>query len=880
MTPPLAGVRVLDLSTEIAGPYCTKLLADAGADVLKIELPGGDPLRRWTASGNPLAPDEDGVLFRFLNASKRSAVVDYATEQGREDLLRLAAAADLVIDSMQPGRMEALGVGPNAAWTANAALSWVSISPYGRGGPWSNRPATEFTLQASCGSTAARGTTDRPPIAAGGRLGEWLGGAYAAVAALTAYHGARASGRGEHIDLSLFEVMALTMAPNQTVWESLAGQPSPFGRTLEIPSIYEARDGYVGFCTITGQQWRDFLVLIERPDLLDDESLARWDERLRRADGVNGFVRNWTTQRTVTEIVERAAALRVPAGAIGTGETVTRFDHFVARGAFVRHPGANFVQPRPPYRLSDATLRPLAPAPTLCEHRAAWAASDRSQVDSLCTESIDCLEVGGAETIAPSPALSAGEDEGEGSFPADCRNEVGRNASVQDDGPAPAPSPADNAGEGQKRPSLPRNTAERIVSQGEKEQKDALPLAGLRIIDFTAFWAGPFATHYLAAMGADVIKVESIQRPDGMRFQSVRPPTSAQWWEWGALFQGVNLGKRGVTLDLTRPAGVALAQRLLANADVAMENFSPRVLDNLGLVYDELAAANPRLIMVRMPAFGLDGPWRDRVGFAQTMEQISGMAWLTGFADGAPVIPRGPCDPLAGLHALAALLVALEHRRRTGRAQLVEATMIEAAHNAAAEIVLEYGAYGARLMRAGNRGPVGAPQNLYACAQEQWLALAVVTDEHWHALRVAMGDPEWAHDPQLATAAGRRAAHDRIDHAVGTWCADHAADALAEDLVARGIPAARVVSAAALKDNPQLRARGFFETVTHALLGTHEYPTLPLRLASAHAPWYRRPAPTLGEHTEQILRALLGVTDAEVAQLHAEGIIGTRPVRL
>ena len=285
------------------------------------------------------------------------------------------------------------------------------------------------------------------------------------------------------------------------------------------------------------------------------------------------------------------------------------------------------------------------------------------------------------------------------------------------------------------------------------------PLAGLRIIDFTAFWAGPFATQYLAAMGADVIKVESIQRPDGMRFQSVRPPTDDGWWEWGALYQTVNLGKRGITLDLGRPAGVELVKRLIADADAVVENFSPRVMDNLGLDYTELAARNPRLIMVRMPAFGLDGPWRDRVGFAQTMEQLTGMAWLTGFADGPPVMPRGPCDPLAGLHAVVALLVALEHRHRTGRGQLVESTMVEAALNAAAEPILEYGAHGARLARDGNRGPVGAPQNLYACrGDDRWLALAVTSDAQWQALRALMGDPGWARDAALATAAGRRAA--------------------------------------------------------------------------------------------------------------------------
>ncbi len=800
MSPPLAGVRVLELSSEIAGPYCTKLLADAGAEVLKIEGPEGDPLRRWSAAGRVLAAGEDGVLFRFLNTSKCSAVVDETSASGREQIARLAAAADIVIEGTPFGSTPH----PRAALLRerNPRLAIVSISAFGTDGPWNDRPATEFTLQAWCGSTASRGTADRPPIAAGGRLGEWLTGAFAAVAALTAYRGVQRSGRGEHVDLSMLEVMALTMAPSAMVWESLAQTPLPYGRTLEIPSIEPAGDGYIGFCTITGQQWRDFLVLLERPDLVDNEALARWDERVRRAAEVHSIIHPWTRRHRVAEIVERAVALRIPVAAIGTGATVAQLDHFVARGAFVTHPGASFVQPRPPYRLSDATLRPLSPAPRLAEHRPEWNHS------------------------------------------------------------------------AEQRSARAGGTASKTATRQR-------PLAGLRIIDFTAFWAGPFVTHYLAAMGAEVIKVESIQRPDGMRFQSVRPPTSEQWWEWSALYQQVNAGKRAITLDLTRPAGAALAKRLMVKADAAVENFSPRVMDNLGLTYDEIAALNARFIMLRMPAFGLDGPWRDRVGFAQTMEQVSGMAWLTGFADGPPVIPRGACDPLAGLHALTALLVALEHRERTGRGQLIEATMVEAALNAAAEIGLEYGAHGVELMRNGNRGPVGTPQNLYRCqGDDRWLALAVTTDAQWQALAVAMDSPSWARDSVLFTAEGRRAAHDRIDAAIAGWTAVRDADALAELLLARGIPAAPVRSAARLGENPQLIARGFFETVDHPLLGTHVYPVLPLRFDSDTHAWSTRHAPTLGQHTEEVLRELLDLDDAEIAQLRSDGIIGNRPVGL
>lgn len=806
MTPPLDGVRVLDLSTGIAGAYATKLLADAGADVLKIERPGGDPLRRWSASHASIAPGEDGALFRFLHTSKRAAIVDYGTRAGRDRVLALAADADLVFDTASPATLDGLGLDPVAACATQRppgcgngrATSWISLTPFGRGGPWSERPATEFTLQAWSGSTASRGTMDRPPISAGGRLGEWLGGAYAAVAALTAHHAAVRTGVGCHVDVSLFEVMALTMAPNSTVWESLAGGPLPFGRTLEVPSIFAAKDGWIGFCTITGQQWKDFCVLIERADLVDDPVLARWDERVRRVAEVDAMIHGWTRAHTVDEIIERAVALRIPVAALGRGETVPRFDHFVARGAYVKHPDADFVQPRPPYRLSDAALRPLSPSPRLGANEAVWT-----------------------------PLTSAEHD--------------------THDAP----------------PSTPTT---------------ARPLAGLRIVDFTAFWAGPFVTHYLAALGADVIKVESIQRPDGMRFQSVKQPPAEQWWEWGALYHGMNLNKRGITLDLTRPAGIALVKRLCAWSDATVENFSPRVMDGLGLGWEELSRVNPGLIVVRMPAFGLDGPWRDRVGFAQTMEQVSGMAWLTGFADGAPVIPRGACDPLAGLHALAALLVALEHRRRTGRGQLVEATMVEAALNAASELVLEHGAYGAHLTRDGNRGPVGAPQNLYACrGKDVWLAVSVTSDDEWAGLVDALGRPAWASDPSLARAAARRARHDEIDRELAAWAAEQDVSAAVDALLARGVPAAVVQPAARLAGNEQLRARGFFESIEHPIVGTHEYPTLAVRFGADATPRYERAAPTLGEHNDEILRDVLGLDDAAIAALRAEGVIGERP---
>ena len=247
----------------------------------------------------------------------------------------------------------------------------------------------------------------------------------------------------------------------------------------------------------------------------------------------------------------------------------------------------------------------------------------------------------------------------------------------------------------------------------------------MRIVDLTAFWAGPAATHSLAAFGADVIKIESIQRPDGIRYSGGMRTDVDDWWEYGWVFHAMNTNKRSVTLDLESEDGVGLLKQLVGQADAVIENFSPRVMDQFGLGADALLELKPGLVVVRMPAFGLTGPWRDRVGFAPTMEQIAGLAWVTGLPEGPPVPPRGACDPLAGAHAAFALLAALEFADRTGRGQLVEVPMIETVLNVTAAQTIEFEVFGEVLSRRGNRGHPAATQDLYRCAgDDNWIAIS------------------------------------------------------------------------------------------------------------------------------------------------------------
>ncbi len=787
---PLSDWRVIDLSTEIAGPYCTKLMADAGADIIKVEAPNEpDSLRRWTASGHPLAEDEDGALFQFLNTSKRSIALDSRIPADREKILQLAQSADLLVESFGPGGLAERELSIEEIKAKCPGLSILSISNWGLEGPHARRPATEFTLQASTGSIDYRGLPGRKPVYAGGRIGEWAAGSFAATSALSAVFSARKTGQGHHVDLSIFEAMVLCL----TVYHDLNSQfvEGPLARSIEIPSIEPGKDGYVGFCAITGQQWTDFCAMMGRQDIAEDERFLDGRRRMEHFEFMQEMIHGWTREHTIEEMIELAGLLRIPVAPVGNGQTLPKMEQMKERGVFRTGPGG-FLQPRPPILFEKASLKTPTAAPRLNENH--------------------------EEILA--------------------------------------------------------ELASYRKKSGELNE-DSLPLAGLRVADLTAFWAGPLATSYLADMGADVIKIESIQRPDGMRFAGA--VMNEHIWEWSPVFHGANSGKRDLTLHLDHEKGRALLLRLIAKADVLIENFSVRVLENFGLNWEDLKKINPRLILVRMPAFGLEGPWRDRPGFAMTVEQASGLAWMTGYRD-LPLVVRGACDPIGGMHAIFGLLTALEHLRKTGEGQLVEIPLMEVAVNMAVEQVIEESAYAHSLSRDENRGPVSAPQGVYTCAEpDNLVALAIPDDATWRALRQAMDDPEWAQNPDWATSEGRRTHHDAMDEHLEAWFTQQPSDQVVEKLLSAGIPAARLINAHHLMPNPQLENRGFFQDMPHPFTGTTRYPGWPMAFSGFPRALHKRPPPTLGQHNHEVLREELGLSQDEIDELENEKIIGTRP---
>ncbi len=793
--PPLDGVRVIDLSTGIGGAYCTKLLSDGGAEVIKVEPRQGDPLRRWSASGAEVPSGTDGALFNFLSTSKQSVVVDPRKADEAASLQGLLASAEAVVWSRGSAVAEHETLHPRAIRRAHPHLVVTSISHFGLEGPWHDKAATEFTLQAWSGGIIglARGRPDRAPVHVAGQIGEWLSGLFAAIGTLASVR--RDGPDGELVDVSMLEALAVCLTYYPVTFNDQLGRPMRRRRYVPTPGVGAALDGLVGLGCGTGQQWLDFCAMVEHPEWTKDPRLFL--DRTALAPTIDA----WISERTVAEVLDLASAFRIPNAPIANGSNVTNLEHFRSRATFVANPRDGAANPGPPFRLGAGRLRPPEPAPRLGAH------------------SVDAL--------------------------------------------------------------VPRQEARRPRSPGGSS---GLPFEGLRVLDMTAYWAGPFASHVLALLGAEVIHLESSARPDGVRLVGGVPQTEDRFWERGPIFAALNTNKKSVTIDVRQPRGADLVRRVAATCDVVIENYTPRVLDQLGLDYESLRADRPDLIMLRMPGFGLDGPWRDLAAFAFVIEDASGLTWLTGHPDLLPIEPYCVGDPNAGMHALFGLMLALQHRERTGEGGLVEAAMVDAALNVSAEQAIEFSAYGGLLSRNGNRGPCAAPQNLYQVKgpdeygrEDCWVAIAVATDEQWMLLRHALGDPEWAADPALASVAGRVEAQDRIDTHLQAWCQARSADEVVDVLWGAGVPVAKVMQPHRQPELAQLEFRNFFEEVSHPVIGPSRYSTLPMRFSGGPGRLHERPAPLLGEHTEEILSEL-GLTRPEMDELEADGIIGGAPV--
>ena len=796
----LAGLRVLEIGQEIAAPYCTKLLADLGADVIKIEPPAGDALRLWGPFPNDTPDPEASGLYHYLNTNKRAVLLDLESPDDRGEVLERIADCDLVIDSTGAGALERLGLGFDALGRCNPRLCLVQISAFGQTGPYCDWPDLDLIVQAAGAWVSGHGVPGVPPVRVGGRLAEYLAGGFAAAAALSGIHASRRNGRATHVDLSVMECLIGTLPYPMLHRQSLEdlGLPAPEVRYNPLPGIMKCRDGWVGINALTRPQWELSCALLEVPEYVDrleevGDSTPAYREFLEAA-------RPWLEQRDMLEIIEEAQALRIPATLIGNGQTLRDSIQLQARDFFAKNPGPGFIQPGVPFHLSATPVRLETRAPSLL-------------------------------------ALKAQE----------------------------------NTPEWQSRTSDP------FAMASENTSPPTRPLEGIRVLDLGAFWAAPYATMYLASLGADVVKVESLQHPDGFRFLATTLEAGERWYEYGPLFQATNLGKRDITLDLSRPEGRQLFERLVARSDVLVENFAPRGMENWGFSFEALQRLRSDLIVVRMPGFGLEGPWRDYLGWALVIEQAAGMSWLVGHPEeDAPRNPGGFFDPAVGMHTAVAVQAALAHRRRTGEGQHIEIAQFELGACLTAESVIDYVMNERIQQRSGNRYREPAPHGIYPCLEGGWIAIAALDPEQWKSLTQVLGSPAWAGQPGFAGPGERTAHADSLDQHLAKETRSHSAPALAEKLRSQGVAAAEVMTSAQMYDDPQLDSRRYFQPLDHPVSGRRRYPTWPMRFSFLSGEVHRFGAPTLGQHNREVLGGELGLSEDELARLASEGIIGQR----
>ncbi|MGD9705128.1 MAG: CaiB/BaiF CoA transferase family protein [Acidimicrobiia bacterium] len=795
-TGPLSAERVLDLSTRVAGSYCTKMLGDLGAHVVKVEAAGsGDAARRRGPFPPSGAHPEASAEFLYFNTSKKSVELDLDDDAGRDALRRLVQTHDVVVSDGTLLDLDARGIGFETLREWNDAVILTTISGFGSDGPYSQYKSNHLTTCALGGWALTCGTPDREPLQSGGNLTQTISGAYAAVATLAAVEGRAAHGRGDHVDVSDWEA-ALTCAMGPTANFEFRGDiGTRHTDYMTGPSFnLRCKDGYVGVNVLTEAQWQTLCLFIGREDMVADARLDDYFRRLGHIDEIRAAIEAAISDRPAVDVFTEAQAWRLPFGLVLSPAEALELPVHSERRYFVRHDhpvAGDIATPRVPFVMTETNTVPTR-APLLGEH----------------TEEV--LEI------------------------------------------APA----------------------RSGRQSDRAAAPSSPLAGLRILDLTMFMSGPLATLIAGDLGADVIKIEAIQRLDGWRSvgRGGRRP-----WENSGLFNWINRNKRGITLNLADSCGADLLRRLVATADVVIENYTPRVMGNFGLDYESLKVINPDLIMVSMPGFGGSGECRDYAAFAWTTEQMSTICHLTGYEGGGPLFTGTTCgDPLAGLMGALALLAAVNHRRRTGSGQHVDLSQVEASTTFVGEFLVEAQITGTDPTRHGNANRFMSPHGIYPCRDDGWVAIACEDDEAWSVLRdeLLTQGAEVAAGHSLAE---RVAVADEIDDTIAAWTRQRRANDVMHDLQRRGVAAATLMDGPALLADPHLRERGYFLLQDRDEIGTKSHLKQPFRMRDAVLPEPRRTA-YLGEHNREVLSGILGLSDDEIQALERDQVIGTWPV--
>lgn len=402
-----------------------------------------------------------------------------------------------------------------------------------------------------------------------------------------------------------------------------------------------------------------------------------------------------------------------------------------------------------------------------------------------------------------------------------------------------------------------------------------LPLEGVRVCDFTWVWAGPSGTELLGELGAEVIKVESRARPDMSRYMSVMyrgmkpkgPNDSNHFW-------ALNLAKRDITVNLADPRGTELIKRVISKCDIVCHNFAGGALERMGLDYPVLKKVKPDIILISLAGFGETGPWRTWRGYAEIFTAVTGMSDMTGYLDGPPGRPGDPghCDYTAGLHLALAAIAALEHKARTGEGQMVDISQTEALACTLGDLYFHHFMNKDVVSRVGNKDDWFAPHDCYRCqGEDQWVAIAVGTDDEWRAFCQAVGKPEWSTDVRFADAASRKKNEQELDKLINEWTGSRTKFEVAELLQKAGVAAIPSMLHEDLYADPHIKERGYLQEIKGPGEGGGVFLAPPWRFSDA--PAKLGPAPALGEANADVFKRLLGMSHEEYSTLIGQNVI-------
>lgn len=791
----LDGLRVVELGDFYAAAYATRLLADLGADVIKVES-GTTRLRRY----GPHFPGQEGDieaggLHLFSDAGKSSVLLDLDSEAGREQLDLLLDHADAVVTDLSPARLDELDLAGDKVAAKRPHLVYTTISPFGSWGPYSRMAATHINAVAT-GGGAVIGEPGRHPLQYPYWQGHVQGAIHAAAATLMALR--VADDGGQWIDISEADIWNYHIgggAMHSWVFFGRARQRSGRSTPNFYPhGLFRCKDGYIAEAAVRGSEWKRFLELMGGGELPEWARSEKYRDRRKNAieyeEELDALQEPWLMERTKEEIFVACQERRIPFAPVYTIAEVLENEHLRARDHFVdlaAPDGRGVTVPGAPYRLSVTPARPAGNAPKLGQ--------DNHRLDEL-------------------------------------------------DGPRKPP----------------------IGGAG-----DRLPLAGVRVVDFSAVIAGPICARVLADYGAEVIKIESRRHIDSLRMSENNPDGDP---EHDSMFHFMNRNKKSVTINIATERGRELALELVQTADVSIENFSPGAMERRGLGADHLREVNPGLVTVSLPAAGSWGPLRDIVAYGSVVAAISGFDSLAGYEGEPPLGIQGVyADWNSGIYAVLAILAALRHRDRTGEGQHIDLAQWEAATTSLAPAFLEYSMAKLLPETQDNLEPTMVPHNLFPTeGSDKWVAIACRDDEDWRNLRRAIGEPEWAQEAGYHDVVGRKEAHHEIEEKLSAWTSTRSRDEVVAILQEVGVPATPLLDVAERFADAHSRAREAFVTVQHETMGPVILGGMPWKLSRTPGR-IDGPGPVRGSANQEILGDLLEISDAELKALEDAEVV-------